>query len=136
MYLIGRRKAVTTIFHKNAVDINCLWNRKKSIYLLLMWAMILTPLERKFREKNFREDHNKQNWFQFTEAKIDHCHSFLQIFRQINFWPKNFTVNWFDDKNFAWQWIFLFFSKRWKLSSKEKGSRLREIILTLSVILT
>ena len=35
-----------------------------------------------------------------------YCHSFFfQIFRQSNVLLKNFTVNWFDEKKFAWRWI-------------------------------
>ena len=39
-----------------------------------------------------------------------YCHAtvFSQKFRQINVLLKNFTVNWFDGKNFAWQWISRF----------------------------
>ena len=33
---------------------------------------------------------------------------FSQKFREINFLLKNFTLSWFDEKNFAWQWIFRF----------------------------
>ena len=39
-----------------------------------------------------------------------YCHAtvFSQIFRQIDVLPKNFAINWFDGKKFAWQWIFDF----------------------------
>ena len=40
---------------------------------------------------------------------------FSQIFRQINVLLKDFTVNQFDEKKFAWQWFFRF-STLWLLN--------------------
>ena len=44
---------------------------------------------------------------------------FSQIFRQINVLLKNFTINWFDGKNFAWQWISRFSTLCHTVSGKE-----------------
>ena len=36
------------------------------------------------------------------------CHDFAEKFRQIKVLLKKFTINWFDGKRFAWQWISCF----------------------------
>ena len=43
---------------------------------------------------------------------------FSQKFRQINVLLKNFTINWFDGKKFAWQWICRFSTVWWAHSAE------------------
>ena len=53
--------------------------------------------------------------------------------RQINVLLKNFTINWFDEKNFAWQWILRFstlcFSNFHTMKKSDFATFSREIIV-------
>ena len=85
----------------------CSGTSKNFVKLNLVISSVKTLLSRNFCQKSVRL--NRSN-FHTTLWKLRNFTATLysQIFRQINVLLKNFTVYWFDEKKFAWQWICRF----------------------------
>ena len=81
-------------------------NFRQINYLVISWVKPL--LTRNFSEKSVWETF--YNFHTVTLWKLQNFTAtiFSQKFRQINVLLNNFTINWFDGKRFAWQWISRF----------------------------
>ena len=71
---------------------------------MIYWCWLEANFEEHSVEKQditFNEDTYYVFFILFRQKRLaytNYCHSFSQIFRQINVVLKNFTINWFDEK--------------------------------------
>ena len=79
-------------------------------------------LQRGFNFTNFFPIQSGRSSIHTVEIRVFYCHNcFRKNSVKLTFYLKNFTINWFDGKKFAWQWIF-HFSTLWHSNTVQCGN--------------
>ena len=88
---------IPTIFWQKFREINAFTARRRRHLLKLQEELIWR---------------NRYSIFHSVKIREFYCHlsMFSQNFRESNFLLNNFTLNWFDEKEFKWRWICRFFT--------------------------